>query len=235
MEAQVPIGAIVLVDPEISSDALDGWRDAARDFAAAMGIDVRLMTGDAAALTTLASQLAAHAQQWTAQTLGRGEEPPAAMTAAPIIYREDGRPDWSAMWTSFCELALYGGPPHRGPDDPVVAGAPVATTDPHAGFDAVTEIRRGIFETTGLFSEPAGPGWLAVTCDSRRMAAWMCAAVILENVDARCDQERLLVPADPGYDLADQVKSVITVLAKTHHYWAAHVAATSSGAAAVSA
>jgi sirohydrochlorin cobaltochelatase len=58
------------------------------------------------------------------------------------------------------------------------------------------------------------------------MAAWLCATIILENVDARCDEERLLVPADPGFALADQVKSVITVVAKTHHYWSAHITAT---------
>ncbi len=53
----------------------------------------------------------------------------------------------------------------------------------------------------------------------------MCAAIILENVAARVDDERLLVPAGPGYQLKDEVKSIITVVAKTHHYWSAHVAA----------
>jgi len=47
------------------------------------------------------------------------------------------------------------------------------------------------------------------------MAAWMCAAIILENVAARVDDERLLVPAGPGYQLKDEVKSIITVVAKT--------------------
>lgn len=83
----------------------------------------------------------------------------------------------------------------------------------------------GIFETTGLDSEIAAGGWLAITTDSKRMAAWMCAAVILENVDARCEDDRLFVPADPSFQLKDQVKSVITVVSKTHHYWAAHMSA----------
>ena len=68
------------------------------------------------------------------------------------------------------------------------------------------------------------PGWLAITCESPKMAAWLCATIILENVAARCDEERLLVPADPSFALMDEVKSVITVVAKTHHYWTAHVA-----------
>lgn len=146
----------------------------------------------------------------------------APMAAAPFVYRDDGRPDWSAMWEGFCELALYGGPPHRGADNPVEA--PAAAFEEIVTSDAIAEIRRGIWETTGLFSEPAAGSWLAVTCQSRRMAAWMCAAIILENVDARCEDEILYVPASPDFELTNQVKSVITVLAKVNHYWQAHVA-----------
>ena len=165
-------------------------------------------------------------------TLGRAREsriseyrpaPPAGpMSAAPFVLREDGRPDWGAMWESFCELALYGGPPHRGPDNPLRAPdgpGGVATSD----LAILDEMRRGIWETTGLYAEPAGPGWLAVTCESRRMAAWLCATIILENVEARIEEDRLLVPAGPGYRLEDEVKSIITVVAKTHHYWQAHI------------
>jgi sirohydrochlorin cobaltochelatase len=52
----------------------------------------------------------------------------------------------------------------------------------------------------------------------------MCAAIILENVSARIEDDRLLLPAGPGFGLKDEVKSIITVVAKTHHYWQAHVA-----------
>jgi len=126
------------------------------------------------------------------------------------------------MWTTFCELALYGGPPQRGPHSALRAPAGQA-----AGSDGemLTEMRRGIWETTGLYAESAEPGWLAVTCESPTMAAWMCAAIILENVAARVDDDRLLLPAGPGFTLKDEVKSVITVVAKTHHYWSAHVTA----------
>jgi len=146
----------------------------------------------------------------------------APMGSASFVWRPDGRPDWRAMWTSFCELALFGGPPHRGPESALRA---VTEAEPaREGIDPVQEIRRGIWETTGLYAEPSGSGWLAVTCESPRMAAWLCATIILENVDARCDDERLLVPAHPSFALTDQVKSVITVVAKTHHYWSTHTA-----------
>jgi Ni2+-binding GTPase involved in maturation of urease and hydrogenase len=143
------------------------------------------------------------------------------MTAAPFVWRADGRPDWRAMWESFCDLALHGGPPHRGAERalraPAGSGA-AAASDPAM----VAEIRRGIWETTGLFSEAAGPGWIAVTCDSAAMAAWLAAAIVLENVAARAEDDRLLLAAGPGYRLEDEVKSTITVVAKTHHYWDAH-------------
>ena len=143
----------------------------------------------------------------------------APMAAAPFVWQADGRPDWGAMWTSFCELALFGGPPHRGPESPLRAPAGVEAS---TGREMLAEMRRGIWETTGLYAEPAS-GWLAVTCDSPTMAAWLCAAIILENVEARVEEDRLLLPAGPGYRLQDEVKSIITVVAKTHHYWSAHV------------
>jgi hypothetical protein len=150
-------------------------------------------------------------------------DPSTPMTSAPFLWRPDGRPDWGGMWTTFCELALYGGPPQRGPESPLRAPTG-ASTDSDA--EMLAEMRRGIWETTGLYAEPAGAGWLSVTCDSPTMAAWMCAAIILENVGARLDDDRLLLPAGPSFGLKDEVKSVITVVAKTHHYWQAHVADT---------
>jgi sirohydrochlorin cobaltochelatase len=42
-------------------------------------------------------------------------------------------------------------------------------------------------------------------------------------VDARVEDTRLLVPAGPDFVLEDQVKSVVTVIAKTHHYWREHL------------
>lgn len=143
------------------------------------------------------------------------------MSSAQFLYREDGSPDWGSMWTTFCDLALYGGPPHRG--DANALTAPAEPQQLTADMKAVQEIIRGIYETTGLEAKPAEPGWIAVTCNSRKMAAWLCATIIIENVDARCDGDRLLLPASPDFTLEKQIKSVIVVLAKTNHYWQAHV------------
>jgi hypothetical protein len=146
----------------------------------------------------------------------------APMSSAEFIWRSDGRPDWESMWNGFCDLALYGGPPHRGQDSALRAEAGDGRPAEEQ-WDAVEEMRRGIAETCGLYSEPAQPGWLAITCSSPRMAAWLCACIILENVEARCEGPTLYVPCSPGFQLKDQVKSVITVVAKTNHYWQAHV------------
>jgi Ni2+-binding GTPase involved in maturation of urease and hydrogenase len=139
------------------------------------------------------------------------------MSSAPFVWRADGRPDWRAMWTSFCDLALHGGPPHRGPDQPLIRGAG-AGSDP----EMVAEMRRGIWETTGLYSELVSPDWIAVTCESPAMADWLGTATAPENVEARVEADRLLLPAGPRFRLEDEVKSIITVVAKTHHYWTMH-------------
>jgi hypothetical protein len=161
----------------------------------------------------LAGEEAAHVREYT-------PAPRAPMSSAPFLYRDDGRPDWGRMWTSFCELALHGGPPHRGPESAIRAPAIGAAAE--SAPDMVAEMRRGIWETTGLRAESTAPGWLAVTCESRTMAAWLCAAIILENVEARVEEDRLLLPAGPGFRLMDEVKGIITVVAKTQHHWRAH-------------
>jgi hypothetical protein len=93
----------------------------------------------------------------------------------------------------------------------------------------VAEMRRGIWETTGLFAELQSPSWMAVSCESRAMAEWVGAAIVLENVAARVEDDRVLVPAGPRFRLEDEVKSIVTVVAKTHHYWAMHEISARSG------
>ena len=145
----------------------------------------------------------------------------APMAAAPFVWRDDGRPDWRAMWTSFCDLALFGGPPHRGAEQ-ALRGFPAEVVEAASDPEMVAEIRRGIRETTGLHSELEAPGWIAITCESRAIAEWLGAAIAPEHVEARVEGDRVLLPAGPGFRLENEVKSIVTVVAKTHHYWAMH-------------
>jgi sirohydrochlorin cobaltochelatase len=214
-------GRIVLVvDAAVS--------DAAREVCAEAAAALARRTGMPVTLATVPIEAVDAVQPVIRRSPGRIHElapsaaaEPGAMSSAPFVWR-DGRPDWGAMWTTFCDLALYGGPPQRGPEQalrgPGAAGG-TGTSSP----EMRAEIVRGIRETTGLAAEVGEPGWVVVTCESRSMAAWLCAAIILENVDARVEGERLLLPAGPDFRLEDQVKSVITVLAKTHHYWREHL------------
>ena len=217
----MPTQLYLLADSALPPEAIEACRSLGGSLSAITNTSLLVAYLDGDALNDIRARIKGIAGP---EDTERIDPPPplsnAPMSAAPFRYRDDGRPDWASMWESFCELALYGGPPHRGEDSALTldSGEPA----PEEGFDAIAEIRRGIWETTGLYSEPAEPGWLAVSCNSRKMAAWLCAAIILENVDALCDEDRLLVPAQPGFRLKDEVKSVITVLAKTNHYWSAH-------------
>ena len=215
---------LLIVDASVPAAARAACDDAAATLAQRAGMPVTLAVAPIETLDAVQPVIRRGAGQ-----IRELDPPPvsptgAAMGAAPFVWRRDGRPDWGAMWTSYCDLALHGGPPQRGPLEALrgpASGARAASSP-----EIAAELRRGIEETTGLATEPAGPaepGWIAVACASPRMAAWLCATIILENVDARVEGSRLLVPAGPGFALEDQVKSVITVVAKTHHYWREHL------------
>jgi len=217
-------GRIVLV---IDADLPAVVRQACADVAARLADQVRMPVTVAASpvsrLDALEDSLRRDAATHRRELAPAPRPDAAPMTSAPFLWRPDGRPDWGGMWTTFCELALYGGPPQRGPESPLRAPAGATTS---SDAEMLAEMRRGIWETTGLYAELAAPGWLSVTCESPTMAAWLCAAIILENVGSRLDDDRLMLPAGPGFGLKDEVKSIITVVAKTHHYWQAHVADT---------
>lgn len=212
---------VLVVDVALPADVQQACAVSAAALAETTGMPVSLAALPVSRLDALRDALGRDAEarrREYAPPLARA--PATAMSSAPFVWRKDGRPDWGSMWTTFCDLALHGGPPQRGPESALRAGRGEAVASDGA---MLAEMRRGIWETTGLYAESTEPGWLAVTCDSPAMAAWMCATIILENVGARVEDDRLLLPAGPGYRLQDEVKSIVTVVAKTHHYWQAHV------------
>lgn len=149
-------------------------------------------------------------------------DPRAPMPAGPMLYREDGQIDWQNMWGSFCMLALAGGPPHRGD----LLTAPTNPDVDSEGYRlAVAEIVRGIWETSRLTAVPATPGWCAITCHSPIQARWLAEAIVEENVEARSEGALLFVPVGDNFRLKQEIKNVITAVAKTSHYWEAHLAA----------
>ena len=91
-----------------------------QDFCATLSIfvqeDVGLWTVDEADWAGAAEAMPSIRRLEMVDHHGDPIDPAAPMSAAPFRFRDDGRPDWATMWQGFCELALYGGPPHRGKD-----------------------------------------------------------------------------------------------------------------------
>ncbi len=148
---------------------------------------------------------------------------PVSMGSAGLKYDNDGRVAWDQIWGSFCDLAMAGGPPHKG-----ALLEPASSTDVEAAperYAAVTEeISRGIYLATNLDArDSVVPGWIRVACHSETMARWLLRAVVMENVAARCEGMRLDLPAGPGFRLEKEIKNVITVVAKTSHYYLGHM------------
>jgi hypothetical protein len=55
------------------------------------------------------------------------------------------------------------------------------------------------------------------------MANWLVRAVVMENVSTSREDSVLELPAGPHYRLEKEIKNVITVIAKTCHYFADHL------------
>lgn len=148
----------------------------------------------------------------------------APMGTAPMRYTETGQVAWNEMWTTFCDLALAGGPPHRDtllepvPPDEVRANLP-------AYEQVLAEIERGLRLVTGLpIVRSERLGWIGVQCEDEEMALWLLRAIIVENICVRRENAVLFLPVGPDFCMEKEIKNVITVVAKTHHYWIEHLA-----------
>lgn len=148
---------------------------------------------------------------------------PTSMGSAGLALGPDGKVAWDQIWTTFCDLALAGGPPHRGRLLEPISGEEVAAA-PERYAEVVAEIGRAIRLTTGL-SMKAGyaPGWIGVVCKSTMEAAWLQFAITAENVSARRKGEILQLPAGPGFRVEKEIKNVVVALGKAYHYWDGHL------------
>jgi len=146
-----------------------------------------------------------------------------SMGSAALKYSADARVAWDQIWTHYCDLALAGGPPHRG--TLLEAPTPDEVDSEPAGYQLVSEeIVRGLHLTTGLDAvQGSEKGWITVRCHSEGMAAWLLRAVMAENVFVRRSGDALLAPAGPTFRIAKEVKNVIVAFAKTFHYWQSHL------------
>jgi sirohydrochlorin cobaltochelatase len=150
---------------------------------------------------------------------------PDSMGSAGLKYDLDGKVAWDEIWTTFCDLALAGGPPHRGSLLEPPSEADV-TAAPSRYRDVVAEIGRAVRMTTCLrVVDGYGPGWIGIRCDSPAEAGWLKLAVNAENVSARSRSDVLQLPAGPDFRAQKEIKNVVVALAKTAHYWDGHLTA----------
>ncbi|MEQ1911438.1 MAG: hypothetical protein ABMA15_21650 [Vicinamibacterales bacterium] len=148
---------------------------------------------------------------------------PVPMRSAGLIYDVDGKVAWDEIWESFCDLAMAGGPPHKGTLLEPGARAEIAA-QPDRYREVTDEVCRGIEMATELPAE-ASPtqGWVRAYCTSPGMAGWLARAIVMENVAARSVGTALDLPAAPAFRLEKEIKNVVTVVAKTSHYWKGHM------------
>jgi hypothetical protein len=148
---------------------------------------------------------------------------PVAMRSAGLKFGPDGKVAWDEIWGSFCDLAMAGGPPHKGTLLEAGRAADVfANPDRHD--EVAGEICRGIIMAADLMARRSEwPGWIRVDCASEAMAGWLVRAIVMENVAVRLDGAALHLPAAPHFRLDKEIKNVVTVIAKTSHYWVSHM------------
>jgi hypothetical protein len=151
---------------------------------------------------------------------------PVSMGSAGLKYGRDGKVAWNDIWATFCDLAMAGGPPHKGAL--LEPGSRAAIdAEPDRYRQVVDEICRGVTMVMDLPAEHSPiPGWVRVDCETSGMAEWLVRAIVMENVSARSQGALLDLPAGPGYRVEKEIKNVITVIAKTCHYWLEHMWAT---------
>jgi len=148
----------------------------------------------------------------------------APMGAAPLLRDDDGQVAWDRMWQGFCELALAGGPPHRG--SLLEAVSPDEAQADATRYAAVrAELARGLAMVTGLPVVLDGPtGWIGLRCDDEEMAIWLMRAIVVENIMVRREGTVLCLPVGCRFTLEGEIKNVVTAVAKTYHYWREHQA-----------
>lgn len=148
---------------------------------------------------------------------------PNSMGSAALYRDSEGEVPWDKIWTSFCDLAMAGGPPHRGK---LLESVDIDTIkrSPDQYRMVVAELRRGIQLAAGLETfECDSLGWVGVQCETDAMAAWLLRAILVENVIVRREGAKLFLPAGPDFRVEKEIKNVITSVAKTVHYWQSHL------------
>lgn len=148
---------------------------------------------------------------------------PKSMGSAPLRFDSANRVAWNEIWNHFCDLAMAGGPPHKGKLLEPATPEEIAAA-PERYQEVVAEICRGLDMVAEIPVAPSPhPGWVRLTCTTPVMAGWLARAIAMENVSVHTDGNVLELPAGPHYRLEKEIKNVVTVIAKTFHYFDWHI------------
>src|SRR5579871_3975068 len=79
---------------------------------------------------------------------------PTPMRSAGLKFGPDGKVAWNEIWGSFCDLAMAGGPPHKGALLEPGTTADIAA-DPARYGEVAEEICRGVTLATDLPAVPS--------------------------------------------------------------------------------
>ncbi len=148
---------------------------------------------------------------------------PKPMRSAGLKLDAGGKVAWDQIWQTFCDLAMAGGPPHKGKLlEPGTREA--ITANPSQYETVVDELCRGIVMASEMPAyRAAQDGWIEVHCFSQTMADWLARAIVMENVATHSNGLMLYLPAAPHFRIEKEIKNVVTVIAKTTHYWMGHM------------
>src|SRR3984957_5446163 len=89
---------------------------------------------------------------------------PVSMGSAALKYESDGKVAWNDIWATFCDLAMAGGPPHKGT---LLESGSQAEIDakPDEYRQVIEEIIRGVNMVTNLSAAPSPAlGWVRMDC-----------------------------------------------------------------------
>jgi sirohydrochlorin cobaltochelatase len=148
---------------------------------------------------------------------------PTSMGSAKLRYDSAGKVAWGEIWTTFCHLALAGGPPHRGRLLEAVSETETQQA-PEQYAAVVAELQRALGLCVELpLIQNAPRGWVGLQCASPATAAWLVRAIVAENVMARHEGAALYVTAGPHFRIEKELKNVVVAVAKTCHYLFDHM------------
>ena len=152
------------------------------------------------------------------------------MRSAGLKYATDGNVAWNEIWATFCDLAMAGGPPHKGT---LLEARPRPTSidAPERYDEVVEEICRGVTMVTDLDVPIPDSGLDPRDCSQRRDGR-LAAARDRDGERRRAAEGEPRSAGRPALRLEKEIKNVVTVIAKTCHYWMGHVAARSSARSA---